>query len=72
MLGSEIDDSRHGLYVEVIYVEVLCEVFYWVEMCWLDGCWLVTQTGFSKAHMANKGKCYSGDSFNGLLLCIAS
>ena len=46
--------------------------FYWVEMCWLDGCWLVTQTGFSKAHMANKGKCYSGDSFNGLLLCIAS
>ena len=22
VLGSEIDDSRHGLYVEVIYVEV--------------------------------------------------
>ena len=27
VLGSEIVDSRHGLYVEVIYVEVLCEVF---------------------------------------------
>ena len=27
VLGSETDDSRHGLYVEVIYVEVLCEVF---------------------------------------------
>ena len=33
---------------------------------------VVTQTEFSKTHMAKKEQCYSGDSFNGLLLCIAS